>query len=334
MRGKGRAMRKNLLASVTGPDAAESDHDARSEYTRRGASRSMRLSIDEMAENVKKMTAGEMIVNIDPVLIDSSFISDRLEDEDYFALRDAIREHGQLSPVLLRPHPQVDGRYMVVFGHRRTRATRELGIPVRAVIKNVEDIAHIIMQGQENTARANLSFIEKALFARKLIDMGQSKDVVRAALTVDDTLLSRMLSVTDVIPRAVIEAIGTARTVGRDRWEELKKLVALPATAQQAVEIAKSPEFLGTESGDRFSFLLDRVRKRRKPVRRSSSVSQESSWTPKDNLVLATFRNTEKTFSLSLKSKDARDFGKFISSNLDQLYEAFRETKNHSQTGD
>ena len=49
--------RKNLLTSVTGPETSKADSEARADYTRRGASRSMLISIDEMAENAKKILA-------------------------------------------------------------------------------------------------------------------------------------------------------------------------------------------------------------------------------------------------------------------------------------
>ena len=52
---------------------------------------------------------------------------------------------------------------MVVFGHRRLRAAKQLGRNVRAVVKEMKDREHVITQGQENSARANLSFIEKAI---------------------------------------------------------------------------------------------------------------------------------------------------------------------------
>ena len=206
--------RKNLLASVTGFDAPKADSQARSDYASRGASRSMMISIDEMAENAKKMIAGETIVMLDAGVIDASFIADRMEESDvaYAELRAAIKEQGQSTPILVRPHPERAGRYMIVFGHRRARVARELGVPVRAVVKNLADIAHIVAQGQENTARANLSFIEKAMFGKKLRDMGQSRETIKSALTVDDTLLSRMLSVAETVPAAVIEAIGAARS--------------------------------------------------------------------------------------------------------------------------
>jgi ParB family chromosome partitioning protein len=293
----------------------------------------MMISIDEMAENSKKMIAGEAIISLDPSLIDGSFVSDRLEngDEDYACLRDAIRERGQASPILVRPHPKVEGRFMIVFGHRRVRVANELGIPVRAVVKNLEEISHIILQGQENTARENLSFIEKALFSKKLRDMGQSKETIKSALTVDDTLLSRMISVAETVPSAVLDAIGAAKTVGRDRWEELKKLVAQPANAEFAKRVAQSDELMSRNGADRFNYLLAQLKATRNTTKKKV---KSASWSPQDKLVTASYSNTGKTFSLSLKSKNAGDFGQFISSNLDSLYQAFKEATISTKTGD
>jgi ParB family transcriptional regulator, chromosome partitioning protein len=323
-------MRKNLLASIKGPETSKADHDARSAYAARGASRSMMLSIDEMAENSKKMIAGEAIISLDPNLVDGSFVADRIgDDQEYAELRDAIKENGQSSPILVRPHPGDEGRYMVVFGHRRARVAKELGIAVRAVVKDIEDIAHVIAQGQENTARANLSFIEKALFAKKLRDIGQGKDTIKAALTVDDTLLSRMLSVADAIPLWIIEAIGAAKTVGRDRWEDLKKLMLRPSSAEHAKEIIRSKEFRSKETAEGFNYMLAQLKTGRKSPRKTRQDNTPSSWASDDRRVEGTFRNTGKTFSLALKSKDGGEFGQFISSSLESLYTAFKAAKNH-----
>lgn len=328
--------RKNLLASVTGPETPKADVEARHEYARRGASRSMMISIDEMAENAKKMIAGEAIVELDVNVLDRSFVTDRIDDdeEDYVLLREAIKAHGQSTPILVRPHPKTAGRYMIVFGHRRVRVARELGIPVRAVVKNLEDIAHIVAQGQENTARANLTFIEKALFAKKLLDMGQTKDTIKSALTIDDTLLSRMLSVAATIPATVIEALGAAKTIGRDRWEELKKQVKEPASADLAKEIVSSDEFRSKDAVDRFNYLFAQLKAARKNPRKARAKIESASWAPDDRMVAATFHNTGTSFSLSLKSKNAGEFGRYISSNLASLYRAFQETKGSREAGD
>ena len=223
---------------------------------------------------------------------------------------------------------------MVVFGHRRLRVARELGIPVRAVVKPLEDIAHIIAQGQENTARSNLSFIEKALFARKLLDMGQDKVTIKSALTIDDTVLSRMLSVAEIVPLAVIEAEGAAKSVGRDRWENLKKLVLRPVGAEHAKKIVKSAEFKSTNGADRFDHLLTQLNVGRKSVRKPVRTNASASWASDDKAVHAHFRTTGKTYRLSLTLNDASDFGQYISSNLESLYRAFKETSVRTETGE
>ncbi len=86
-------MRKNLLANVLEAPVGEPITD----FTWRGAARSMTRSIEEMAENTKRMADGEAIVSLAAALIDDSFVADRLDhdDEDYVRLRDAIAEHGQ-----------------------------------------------------------------------------------------------------------------------------------------------------------------------------------------------------------------------------------------------
>jgi ParB family chromosome partitioning protein len=50
--------------------------------------------------------------------------------------------------------------------------------------------------------------------------------------------------------------------------------------------------------------------------------------------VAATYRNTGKTFNLSLSASDANDFGRYISSQLEALYQAFKETKPGNPTGE
>lgn len=321
-------MRKNLLTSVTDATAPV-ENSARAGYTGRGASRSMMLSIEEMAENAQKLVSGEAIVSLDPLLIDASFVADRVEDdeEEFSVLREGIGKDGQLQPILVRPHPTSSGRYMIVFGHRRTRAARELGIHVRAVVRDLADITHVIAQGQENSRRADLSFIEKALFARKLHSMGQSKETIRSALSIDDTLISRMLSILEVAPPSVIDALGAAKSVGRDRWEELKRLLAQPKKAKQAVDAVSSAEFLSKDSPGRFAHLLSALKRVPAPKRRANALQKAGIWAAEDKRVAATFRNTGKIFSLSLTSTDASEFGQFLSSSLEDLYRAFKDAK-------
>ena len=329
--------RKHLLASVSASiqpnETGNAAPGARSEYARRGASRSMMQSLDEMAENSMRMLEGDTIVSLDPNLLDGSFLADRIDESpaDFQALLDAIRTAGQSSPILVRPHPDEPGRYMIVYGHRRAKAARELGLNVRAVIKPLEDIAHVIAQGQENTARASLTFIEKALFARKLLNSGMTRETAKTALTIDDTLLSRMFAVVEAIPEPVLDAVGSAKGVGRDRWEEAKKLLLVPAKSELATAIVHSDEFQHLDPDARFGALLDQLKKGKKakaPGRRAI----DRHWTIANQAVSASTKHAGKSFMLALKSKDAAQFGTYLSERLERLYEEFRQSDT-SETG-
>lgn len=322
--------RKDLLANVTASLTQEhSVHpasQARSEYAKRGASRSMMQSLDELAENSVRMLDGDTVVAIDPRDLDDSFVADRIneDDEDYRQLREAIRTSGQSTPILVRPHPRDTGRYMIVFGHRRAKVARDLGINVRAVVKPLADIEHVIAQGQENTARADLSFIEKALFGRRLIESGMTRDTAKSALSVDDTLLSRMLSVAETVPEAVLSAVGAAKGVGRDRWEELKKLVQFPTNAARAIEFVGDEEFAsGQTKGEGFNLLLSHLKSSKKS--KKPKVAPPKAWAPADKSVSVAIKGTPKRASIIVEAPHGLRFAEFITGQLDGLYEAFRK---------
>lgn len=328
--------RKDLLKSVIGQPTDPPADGGRSSYAMRGASKSMKVSIDSLAENSKRLLEGETIVEIDPTLIDASFVNDRLsgDDEAFDALKASIASSGQDTPVLLRPHPKAANRYMVVFGHRRVRVARALGRPVRAVVKEMDDVAHVLAQGQENTARADLSFIEKALFAKNLHDLGQAKEVIQQSLTIDGTLLSRMLSVAGTVPGHVIAAIGPAKQIGRDRWEDFKKLMAVKSNVTVADRILATEAFDQLDSDTKFEILHSKVTEAgRAPRRRTvKATPAKRTWTAGEGRIKGVVGRAGRAYTISLTSKDSAGFGEFLSENLDQLYAEYLSQSEETST--
>ncbi|MFD2051892.1 plasmid partitioning protein RepB [Mesorhizobium calcicola] len=331
--------RKNIFDNLMRTDAAvEIEGDEPTSGLRKfGAAKSISSSIDELARQASKLVEGETVVEIDPDLIEGSFVSDRMssDDESYQELLFAIKERGQDTPVLVRPHPDAGGRYQIVFGHRRVKVAKELGRPVRAVVKALADIDHIIAQGQENSARANLTFIERVLFAQRLSDLGYPRDIIQSALSIDYQTLSKMLTIPKAIPEAVIDAVGPAKGIGRDRWLELRKLIENPKNTAVVNGFVFSEDFAAAESDDRFHLLfkfLNGARPKRS-VKKAIEPKNGRTWAPEDKSVTATIKSTGNAFNLALKSKDARRFGEFISENLESLYRAFRESES-VKTGD
>lgn len=231
--------RKNLLEHLISPpnpqpraDATPvSEHAARRTMPRGvGLVGAMSESVESMAADLReakeKIEGGDLIIEIPTDLIDPSFITDRIgEDEDMDAFITSIRDQGQRTPILLRPHPESPGRYQIAFGHRRYRAQRALGHPVRAIVKQLTDEELVVAQGQENQDRLDLSYIERALFAARLESRAFQRDVICVALNIDKTEVSRMIRVATALPGELIAAIGPAQKTGRRKWMELAKAV-------------------------------------------------------------------------------------------------------------
>ena len=316
--------RKNPFANLMDDKPAE--NTVALDYTVKGASRSIISTIDELAERADKLLEGETLIELDPDLVDASFVRDRLEDDprEFEDLLSSIRERGQDSPILVRPHPGISGRYMVVFGHRRLEVARQLGRKVRAVVKSLDDRNHVIAQGQENSARANLSFIEKAVFAARLMELNYDGDnaTVLAALSIDKATLSKMLSVA-ALPAPILAVTGGAKSIGRDRWYELKQLLERPANLQKALDFVARTDFTGINGDAGFHLVMDSL-KRSKPVGIAKPI-QRRAWIAPDRSVSAEARSDGRTYSLSLKAKDAVGFGDYLSANLDRLYQAFKK---------
>ncbi|MDP3410163.1 plasmid partitioning protein RepB [Bosea sp. (in: a-proteobacteria)] len=327
--------RKNPFANLLAKDTPSEEQPAL-DYAVKGASKSFLNSLNEITARADRLMEGEPIVELDPDSVDPSFIKDRLEEneQDFNEILEAIRARGQDSPILVRPHPASSERYMVVFGHRRLKVAKLLGRKVRAVIKEMKDREHVVAQGQENSARANLSFIEKALYASELAKLRYDDDnaIVMTALALDRSTLSKMLAVAG-LPEKVLRAIGPAKGIGRDRWYELKLLLERPSHYDAAIAVIEGEGFAELPTEERFAAVERRLKTKQS---RSRSEPDRQSWAPHDGAVAAEMLAEGRKFTLAIKAKgpDAKAFGRYLSDNLDRLYDDFRRRASATTNGD
>lgn len=106
-------------------------------------------------------------------LIDANpFQTRQIFDEEGIAgLAATIDGVGLLNRILVRPHPDVPGRFQLVHGERRLRACKRLGWDsIPAVVKEVGDeyVADVTLV--ENLQREDLNPIEEAEGFRRLVD--------------------------------------------------------------------------------------------------------------------------------------------------------------------
>lgn len=258
---KGRDALRELLGA--GKPEAIADTSAKRSS---GAVKAINLGLQRLsdeaaaAKTLRATLAGaEQVVELDAADVDASFIVDRIASESdpgFASLKDSMAIHGQQVPILVRPHPDRPKRYQAAYGHRRLRAARELGRPIKAVVKHLTDIELVVAQGQENSERSDLSFIERAMFASHLEQRGFDRDTITAALAVDKPELSRLLSVVGNIDNEIILAIGPAPKIGRPRWLALAGKMAEPQAGARAKNVLTTEAFDKGDTNLRFNLLL------------------------------------------------------------------------------
>ena len=88
--------------------------------------------------------------------------------DEIASLAESIKNHQQLQPILVRV---VDGKYQLISGERRLRATIHAGLKtIRAEVREADDRLVAELAIIENLQRKDLNPIEKALSFKRYIE--------------------------------------------------------------------------------------------------------------------------------------------------------------------
>jgi ParB family chromosome partitioning protein len=299
-------------------------HPPKRAHVRAGAVGAMGRTLGQIAgaaEQAKAMIeAGDTIVELDPALIDNSFVRDRLERDldSHQELLELIRERGQQVPILVRPHPENPTRYQVAYGHRRVRVLAELGRRVRAVVKPLTDEELVVAQGQENSARTDLSYIERGLFAVALEDRGFDRMVIMSALNLEKTQLSRLISVARSVPLEISASIGPAPKAGRPRWMALvERLTGKDVKAEIAV-LTADPTFREADSDQRFVRVFNAL-----GPKKEKKGPRATPWKDPQGRKLGAIARTPRQVTITVDRRQAPEFGEFLVDRLPEIYAEF-----------
>lgn len=318
-------VRRNLFQPPAPPgDAAPETPatDQKARFPNTGAMSGVKSTLKDVASNAVREISVDMIEEAGP--------KDRLSfsDADVLALAESIKAHGQQVPIMVRPIAEKPGHYKIVYGRRRLRALRSLGLPAKALVRSLSDEQAILAQGQENTQRLDPSFIEKALFAAELAHSGYEQAIILDALAVDKPMLSRMTKVARAIPASAIHSIGSAHGIGRRRWEELADQLrntsvdVEPIIAALDLNVAKTSE-------DRFvlvSAAVTRALKSQLPSPPAPFAARSVMLS--DGAPLAEVKETARALTVKLSKTDTPEFAQWMRDNAEaeliRLYEAWR----------
>ena len=135
-----------------------------------------------------------------------------IDNEELLQMVDSIKDKGVIVPVLVRP--KEDGRYEMISGHRRKRASELAGIDkIPCIIRNLSDDEAIIAMVDSNMQREEILPSERA-FAYKMklealnhqgktsVQLGQkfSREALSEESGVSETQIHRYIRLTNLVP--------------------------------------------------------------------------------------------------------------------------------------
>lgn len=136
--------------------------------------------------------------------------------DEIASLAESIKSHQQLQPILVRI---VDGRYQLISGERRLRATIHAGLDtIRAEVREADDRLVAELAIIENLQRKDLSPIEKALSFKRYIEEHQCKqDDLARRLSIDRSTIANLMRLLE-LPKGVLDLLQAGQiTAGHAR---------------------------------------------------------------------------------------------------------------------
>ena len=137
------------------------------------------------------------------------------DESDLEELTASVTEIGVLQPVVVRPDPLAEGRYELIMGERRFRASKRAGQDtVPAIIRKTDDVDLLRDALLENLHRAQLNPLEEASAYRQMIDdFGCTQEelarrIARSRPQISNTL--RLLNLPPLVQRRVAAGVLSA----------------------------------------------------------------------------------------------------------------------------
>ncbi len=123
--------------------------------------------------------------------------------DEIASLAESIKNHQQLQPILVRV---VDGRYQLISGERRLRATIHAGLKkIRAEVRQADDRLVAELAIIENLQRKDLNPIEKALSFKRYIEEHKCKqDDLARRLCIDRSTIANLMRLLE-LPQQILD---------------------------------------------------------------------------------------------------------------------------------
>ncbi|SCY53816.1 ParB/RepB/Spo0J family partition protein [Nitrosospira sp. Nsp13] len=216
--GKTDAATSSLPASLrTGPGQMLMVNSLMKESNKQVAMLEQRLKEYEGVLPVRLIEANMIVASKWANRSNDSFVS-----ADFLALRDEIAQaDGNVQPIKVRPLAGSADHFEIIFGYRRHRACLDLGLPVLALVEQVNDKELFKEMDRENRDRLDLSPWEQGRMYQQSLNEGlfASLGELSKEIGIDKGNLSKALRLAE-LPDVVVDAFPSPLDL-QFRWAKL-----------------------------------------------------------------------------------------------------------------
>jgi len=162
-----------------------------------------------------------------PRNLDDDSSQDEIEAQE--ELDADVAERGVKTPISVRPHPTISGKYIINYGHRRYRAACRNSLST--VPAFIDERFDSFDQVNENELRTGLTTRARALFIRNRLDAGDTKgEIARRMRKKNQNFITEHLALIDApdcVNQAYASGVTSARTLYelRQAWEAFPERV-------------------------------------------------------------------------------------------------------------
>jgi ParB family chromosome partitioning protein len=198
--------------------------------------------LEEDKHRVQKLLISDIVPNPDQPRRE-------FDEQALSELAESIKRHGVLQPIIVM---KKDGKYHIVAGERRWRASSKAGLThMPAIIRSLEELEQVELALIENIQRVDLSPLEQALSVYKLQQQFNlalediAKKLGKAPSTISN--LTRLLQ----LPESAREALragkiseGHARAILALKGDEAKQEELLRCIADNSWSVRQAEQFV------------------------------------------------------------------------------------------
>ncbi|MFS2213993.1 ParB/RepB/Spo0J family partition protein [Telluria sp. Tellsp104] len=152
-----------------------------------------------------------------------------------------VAERGVKTPISVRPHPNISGKYIINYGRRRYRsACNNAFATIPAFVDEKFDSYD---QFNENELRTGLSTRARALFIKSRLDAGDTRgEIAQRMRKKNQNFITEHMALLDAptcVNKAYVDGVKSARTLYdlRQAWEEFP--VEIEAWCQHITQITR-----------------------------------------------------------------------------------------------